>query len=320
MDKLQPNEVNKPKKTIWNVLNFKYVCCQAFIIKMINLFDYINKSESYKKFIIDDLLFVEYKCVVEETKAGIWSDTNYFVFVTSGKKMWKSIYNEYIVEAGDSLFVKRGANLVHQYFDEDYCALMIFISDDFIRNFMGRFSSIIRSESNEQLMVDSVIRIRLDAYLEGYVNSLASYFGAQVLPDKNLLKLKFEELLLNIFTRPLHKEVARYLATLNRSQAMQLQQVMEENFAYNLKLEELASLCNMSLSSFKRVFNSTYHSSPGKWLLEKRLSLSSYLLRSTDKNVNEVAFESGFEDISNFIRSFKKKFNRTPLQYRAESA
>ena len=287
---------------------------------MINLFDYINKNERYKKFVIDDLLFVEYKCVVEETKAGIWSDTNYFVFVTSGKKMWKSIYKEYIVEAGDSLFVKRGANLVHQYFDEDYCALMIFISDDFIRNFMSRFPGIIHGETHDLSAVDSVIRIQLDAYLEGYVNSLASYFGARNLPDNNLLRLKFEELLLNIFTRPVHKEVAGYLTTLNRSQTMQLQQVMEENFAYNLKLEELASLCNMSLSSFKRVFNSFYKTSPGKWLLEKRLDFSSYLLRSTDKNVNEVAFESGFEDISNFIRSFKKKFSRTPLQYRVESA
>jgi len=287
---------------------------------MINLFEYIKENNNYKKFIINDLLFVEYKCVVNETRAGIWSDTNYFVFVTSGKKMWKSIYQEYIVEAGDSLFVKRGANLVHQYFDEDYCALMIFITDDFIRNFMGRFSSIIRNESDVELTMDAVIRIQLDAYLEGYVNSLASFFGAQYLPDKNLLTLKFEELLLNIFTQPLHKEVAKYLGTLNRSQTMQIQQIMEENFAYNLKLEQLASLCNLSLSSFKRSFKSVYHTSPGKWLLEKRLDLSSYLLRSTDKNVNEVSFESGFEDVSNFIRSFKKKFNCTPLQYRSETA
>ena len=287
---------------------------------MINLFEYISENKNYKKFVINDLLFVEYKCVVEETKAGIWSDTNYFVFVTSGKKMWKSIYHEYIVEAGDSLFVKRGANLVHQYFEEDYCALMIFITDDFIRNFMGRFSSIIRNELDVHPSMDAVIRIQLDAYLEGYVNSLASFFGAQNLPDKNLLTLKFEELLLNIFTQPLHKEVAQYLGTLNRSHTMQLQQVMEENFAYNLKLDQLASLCNLSLSSFKRTFKSVYNTSPGKWLLEKRLDFSSYLLRSSDKNVNEISFESGFEDVSNFIRSFKKKFNCTPLQYRLESA
>ncbi|MEZ5042798.1 MAG: AraC family transcriptional regulator [Saprospiraceae bacterium] len=284
---------------------------------MLNIHSFISDSSYYKKLKIDDLLFVEYKCLVEEVKAGIWSDVNYFVFVTSGKKMWKSIYNEYIVQTGDSLFVKKGANLVHQYFDEDYCALMVFISDDFIRKFMHRFSSIIRSDQEIAATTDAVIRIQLDKYLEGYVHSLASFFGAQAFPDKHLLHLKFEELLLNIFTRPLHKEVAQYLGSLNKDQDAHIQQVMEENFAYNLTLEDLSGLCNMSLSSFKRTFNKIYKTSPGKWLSEKRLDFAAYQLKTTDKNINQISFDSGFEDASSFIRAFKQKFNHTPLQYRS---
>ncbi|MCB0630585.1 MAG: AraC family transcriptional regulator [Saprospiraceae bacterium] len=284
---------------------------------MLNIHSFIKDNSFYKQLKIDDLLFVEYKCLVEEVKAGIWSDLNYFVFVTSGKKMWKSIYNEYVVQTGDSLFVKRGANLVHQYFDEDYCALMVFISDDFIKKFMHRFSSIIRSDAEIASDTDAVIRVELDNFLEGYVHSLAAFFGAAAFPDKHLLQHKFEELLLNIFTRPLHKEVAQYLGTLNRDQSAQLQQVMEENFAYRLKLEQFAELCNMSLSSFKRLFNSIYKTPPGKWLTEKRLHFAAYLLQTTDKNINEIAFNSGFEDTSSFIRAFKQKFDHTPLQYRS---
>jgi len=287
---------------------------------MLNIHTFISDSNYYKKLKVDDLLFVEYKCLVEEVKTGIWSDVNYFVFVTSGKKMWRSIHKEYIVETGDSLFVKKGANLVHQYFDEDYCALLVFISDDFIRKFMHRFSEIIRNEREISLETDSVIRVQLDKYLEGYVHSLASFFGAQSFPDTHLLQLKFEELLLNIFTRPLHKEVAQYLKTLNEHQRVHLEQIMEENFSYNLKLEDFAGLCNMSLSSFKRMFNKIYKTSPGKWLSEKRLDFAAYLLETTNKNVNEVSIDSGFEDSSSFIRAFKQKFDRTPLQYRSTTA
>lgn len=287
---------------------------------MIDLYSYIKNNKYYKKLIIDDLLFVEYRCVVEETKAGIWSDTNYFVFVTSGKKMWKSIYNEYVVKTGDSLFVKKGANLVHQYFDEDYCALMIFITDDFIKNFIARFSEVIRRSSEDVAEIDSVIRIQLDEYLEAYVNSLAFFLNAEFLPDKNLLVHKFEELLINIFTRPLHKDVAKYLNSLGKDQSTQLRQVMEENFAYNLKLEEFAKLCNMSLSSFKRMFNSVFNTSPGKWLTHKRLDFAAHLIMTSDKSIGQVAFESGFEEPSSFIRVFKQKFNCTPLQYRAIQA
>ena len=284
---------------------------------MLDLHSYIRNNKYYKKLVIDDLLFVEYKCVYEETKAGIWSDTNYFVFVTSGKKMWKSINNEYIVKTGDSLFVKKGANLVHQYFEEDYCALMIFITDDFIKNFMTRFSNVIRKTSEDTSEIDSVIRIQLDEYLEAYINSMAFFLGAEFLPDKNLLVHKLEELLINIFTRPLHKNVAKYLHSLSKDQTTQMKQIMEDNFAFNLKLEEFAKLCNMSLSSFKRMFNSIFNTSPGKWLTQKRLDFAAHLLLTSDKTVGQIAFESGFEEPSSFIRVFKQKFNCTPLRYRS---
>ncbi len=284
---------------------------------MINLHEYIKSSGMFKKLVIDDLLFVEYKCVVDEVKAGIWSPSNYFVFVTSGKKMWRSIYGEYVVESGDSLFVKKGANLVHQYFDEDYCALMVFISDDFICKFMNRFHNLVKGYTKDKDPGDSVLRVQTDAFLEGYVSSLVSFFSSPVNPDIQLLKLKFEELLLNIFTRPLHREVARYMASLNKGHSVHLEQVMETNFAYNLKLEQYAELCHMSLSSFKRAFASHYGTSPGKWLSNKRLDFASHLLRSSDMNVNQVAFESGFEDTTNFIRAFKHKFSETPLQFRS---
>ncbi len=284
---------------------------------MLDLHGYLKSSNDYKKLQINDLLFIEYKCLVNEVKAGIWSDANYFVFVTSGKKMWRSIYKDYVVGAGDSLFVKKGANLVHQFFDEDYCALMVFIPDDFIKQFIQRFSSIVaKTESNGKNNTDAVIRIKLDAYLEGYINSLAAFLSSPSYPDKNLLKLKFEELLLNIFTNPIHNHLAQYLLSINKEQSAQLKQIMEENFAYCLNLEQYADLCNMSLSSFKRNFREVYKTSPGKWLSNKRLDLASHLLKTTDKPINLVGFECGFEEPSSFIRAFKQRFSTTPLQFR----
>lgn len=284
---------------------------------MLDLHGYLKISDNYKKLQIDDLLFIEYKCLVQEVKAGIWSDVNYFVFVTSGKKMWRSIYHDYVVERGDSLFVKKGANLVHQYFDEDYCALMVFIPDDFIKKFIQRFSAILsRSDLNPNEPTDAVIRIQLDAYLEAYINSLAAFLSAPAYPDKNLLYLKFEELLLNIFTNPIHRKLAGYLLSVNKEQSSQLKQVMEENFTYCLNLDQYASLCHMSLSSFKRHFQEVYQTSPGKWLSNKRLDFASHLLKTSDKPINLVGFECGFEEPSSFIRAFKQRFSQTPLQYR----
>lgn len=91
---------------------------------------------------------------------------------------------------------------------------------------------------------------------------------------------------------------------------------MEDNFAYNLTLEEFARLCGRSLTTFKRDFAEAYHTSPGKWLIQKRLKYSKYLLETTDKNVTELAFECGFENTSHFIKVFRQTFGLTPLQYK----
>ncbi|MEP6712035.1 MAG: hypothetical protein ABJA37_06455, partial [Ferruginibacter sp.] len=68
---------------------------------MINLFSKIQESSLFKKIEINELLFVEYTCMQEETKFGIWSHNNYFAFISAGKKMWKSIYHSYEVDEGD---------------------------------------------------------------------------------------------------------------------------------------------------------------------------------------------------------------------------
>jgi hypothetical protein len=70
---------------------------------------------------VSELLFVEYTCMREETRFGIWSNNNYFAFISSGKKMWRSIYHSYEVSEGDIIFVKKGTHLTHQFFPSPPC-------------------------------------------------------------------------------------------------------------------------------------------------------------------------------------------------------
>ncbi len=58
---------------------------------------------------------------------------------------------------------------------------------------------------------------------------------------------------------------------------------MELNFFSNLSLTEFARLSARSLSAFKKEFTRIYNTTPGKWLMEKRLEYSYYLLETTVK-------------------------------------
>jgi AraC-like DNA-binding protein len=157
--------------------------------------------------------------------------------------------------------------------------------------------------------------------LSTFFLSISSYFNETKEPDRSLLELKFKELILTIADNPQNAELLSYFCSLmNEPQHRALQRVMEENYCFNLKMEQYAELCNRSLSTFKRDFQKLYKIAPGKWLLEQRLNHALRLLNESRKTISEATFESGFESISHFSRSFKNRFGSTPSAYRQDRA
>jgi len=287
---------------------------------MINLFSAIKQSNVFRKLEVNELLFVEYTCMREETKLGIWSDNNYFAFITSGKKAWRTLYHTYEVNQGDILFIKKGANLTHQFFDDEFCAIFVFIPDDFIRTFLTKNSELIQQKLIDTSSQDAVICLQTDPLLTNYGQSIQSYLSLPEHPNKALVQLKFEELLHSLFSNKVHRELTDYFVSLTQDELYQMARVMELNFAYNLKLEEFARLCHMSLSRFKIAFKDYYHTTPGLWLKERKLDCALHKLLTSSLSISQVAFESGFEDTSHFIRVFKQKHGVTPLQYRQKAS
>lgn len=265
---------------------------------------------------VNELLFVEYTCMQEETKLGIWSHNNYFAFIASGKKMWKSIYHSYEVDEGDIIFVKKGANITHQFFDDEFCAIFMFIPDDFIKSFLTKNSALLNTSQKNLSDQDAVLRIQPDELLERYYHSIQSYLSLSQKPNEQLVLLKFEELLLSLFSNKKHRHLTDYFISLCQNQEHQMRMVMEENFAYNLKLEDYARLCHMSLSTFKKCFKQYYNNTPALWLKNKKLSLALQHVLTTYLSISQISFKCGFEDTSHFIRVFKEKYHLTPLQYR----
>lgn len=283
---------------------------------MVNLFSAIKDSNVFRKIEVSELLFAEYTCMREETRFGVWSNNNYFAFISSGKKMWKSIYHSYEANDGDMLFVKKGANLTHQFFDDEFCAIFIFIPDDFIKAFLKRNSTLLDTPQKDLSHQDAVLRIDQDQLLESYYHSIQLYLSLNEKPNEQLMILKFEELLLSLFSNKKHQELTDYFISLCQNQEYHMSRIMEENFAYNLNLENYAQLCHMSLSAFKKLFKQYYHNTPASWLKNKKLDLAVHLVLRSDLSVNQISFECGFEDTSHFIRVFKQKYQLTPLQYR----
>ena len=90
------------------------------------------------------------------------------------------------------------------------------------------------------------------------------------------------------------------------------EQIIYANIFSDISIEMLASMCNRSLTSFKKEFKSIFGMPPHRWIVEKRLERARMLLISTNKTVSEVGTECGFANISHFIKLFKRRFGTTP--------
>jgi len=88
------------------------------------------------------------------------------------------------------------------------------------------------------------------------------------------------------------------------------------NFQNDITLDEISKIAHLSPKSFCRYFKSNTRKTYKSFLLEVRISHACNLLLQQDKTIYEVCYESGFNNLSNFNRYFKKIMNRTPMEYR----
>lgn len=282
---------------------------------MENFYEY-NRQSNFRKMECDELLFVEFQCFPGPEKSAVWSQYGYIAYALSGKKTWISPDGNFPVQKGDAIFCKKGGQLVHHFYEEQFCSLLFFIPEDFIRNIILEFS---RENTGFQPFPKSgahIMRLNVGLRLESFFESIMSYFFVQDNPTRELLKLKFKELVLQIITTNDNPELKEYFISLAKEKQSNLKQIMMDNYLYHLTLEEFAKLCHRSLSSFKRDFKSTFGKSPGRWLNEQRLKYAKMRLLTTDENINDIAFHSGYRATSHFIRCFKKMYGSPPQQFR----
>lgn len=287
---------------------------------MINLYGQIvNNPNHYRQFSCGESLITIYNCPLENKYEDTWSQFNYIVYVMEGRKIWHTAHGSYDLREGSCVFVRKGACIVEQFFDAAFCIVLFFIPDEFICEVLKSKS---RPVNRQGKKFDPVMPVDNNALVQAFFHSMMPHFNDGREPDQVLLELKFKELILTIADNPANGELLSYFCSLLKEpQTVSMQRVMEDNFCFNLKLEEFARLTARSLSAFKRDFKHIYNTSPGKWLMEKRLDHAMHLLTNLGKTVSEAAFESGFESASHFSRAFRQRFGVSPaaLKYKTSA-
>lgn len=241
-------------------------------------------------------------------------------FIRNAKGV-KRVVGDHIEEIGDLELVLIGPNLQHAWFthkckSHDITEVTIqFHKDLFDDRFLRR----------NQL---TFIRNMLEKSLRGI---LFSFETAQLLSNR-LLRLDkkdgFEsvlelmsilhELSLSRHTRILSNSTFNNMEQIsyNSRRIERVMEYMNQHFQKSISLAEVANLTNMAESAFSRFFKARTGMTFIDSLTEIRLGHASRMLIDTTQSIAEIAYESGFNNISNFNRIFKKKKGCTPKEFK----
>lgn len=95
---------------------------------------------------------------------------------------------------------------------------------------------------------------------------------------------------------------------------------IEENYKENIRLEQLADKFGFSKEYFSRSFKKYMGVNFKEYLTRRRLIEAEQLLVKTDRQISDIALESGFVDMKVFYEVFKREYGSTPGTYRKEKS
>lgn len=89
-----------------------------------------------------------------------------------------------------------------------------------------------------------------------------------------------------------------------------------QNIQEGVKLEEASAVLNMAPSSFCRYFKKKTNLTFMEYVKSVRVGIAAKLLAETDKQITQICFESGYNNLANFNHYFKFIMGKTPSEYR----
>jgi AraC family transcriptional regulator, exoenzyme S synthesis regulatory protein ExsA len=254
----------------------------------------------------------EYTSSKEIAKQQIILNQNVFSFLVEGNKEVHFDNSAVAIDNSKFLIMKSGHCLMTERLstNQNYKSILLFFSNEILAQFLRK----VDSSTSKPKVHKSVYSFTYDGYIHRFVHSLLSIPQLSSTTQDKLLSVKLEEILL--YLCEIYGHDFLYALAMHSGDATQkFIRTVESNQLNKLSLKELAFLCDMSVSTFKREFEKHFAESPMKWFQNKRLEHAHHLLTHEQKNSSEIYFEVGYESLSSFVQAYKVKYGITPKQH-----
>ena len=246
-----------------------------------------------------------------------WHDELEIIYVKSGFLTVNISGENYIGKPGDAFVVSPG-NLHFmgsQTGTVDYFTFLFplkyiaFRSDDMLDD------KLIEPLNSGHLMISPEIKDTVKEQCE----QLARVYAAEI--DKSESKITSQirkKIVLLQFIHELWKKgfIVENDTTGRNTVEKEMVSYIQQNYTGKILLREFGEQFHLSEKYISRYFKEHFHITLSQYVTYLRLEHAKQMLQETDISVTEVAMQSGYQNISYFIRSFKKTYGVSPLKYR----
>lgn len=185
-------------------------------------------------------------------------------------------------------------------------------------------------ELNDELVEDVFSKVELEEDIITDIKKNSDYFLGQNKTDISTdifnilemsdIKKKNREFLIDLYAQKLvfnliQDKATHHILKTNYENPINIAiKYINENIHSPITIGEIAKMLYMSESNFCHLFKKMLGITPGEYIKNRKLELSTRYLQS--ESVTEVAYSLGYMNLSYFIKIFKEKYNLTPKQYK----
>lgn len=239
------------------------------------------------------------------------SDDFLFSYVYSGEGIMCVAGTDYALSKGFGWLVARNERIAF-HSETSMQVMHIRISEDAVTEYLLHAASPAVSGKRKEMDEEGidVVQVSNHVLLQGLVSGIAAGIDSNFRANRQLTCLKIQECIhVLVCLRP---GVHNWFSRMNCLRKINLKDFMGCHYRENLPLEQLAKASGRSLSTFRRDFRKVFGTTPGKWLLTKRLEEAYVLITEKKIKPSEFLSDLGFESFSHFSRSFKALFGVQP--------
>jgi len=245
---------------------------------------------------------------------------NIFRYIVKGKAEFCIDGEEIIVKENQIVYIPQGGRMScralsesFEFYSLRFTTSVFYEGEDVLKEYYG-IPRIIENEGEDYYFKEICKWVKKDSWVKkcfvrGYLDLLIGTLSMRVNKfDKNTGKVTEKN------ENPVLKIAKRKEQIDSRVQLVADYVVLHPREKYTP--QKMAEMVELSKQRFSSLFKANMGKSPMEYVREIRLTTAARALLVSNKNINDIAYECGYEDANYFIREFKSAFGFTPNQYR----